>query len=101
MILYTFREKNTGISVLKQRSIKTVTSATGVGLHSGDKVTMTLRPAAPDTGIVFRRTDLPQPNEIKVQPDIVGDTRLCTALVREGPCRHGRAFIVSAGRLGH
>ena len=44
---------------------------------------MTLRPAAPDTGIVFRRTDLPQPNEIKVQPDIVGDTRLCTALVRE------------------
>jgi UDP-3-O-[3-hydroxymyristoyl] N-acetylglucosamine deacetylase len=69
--------------VLKQRSLKTVTSATGVGLHSGEKVTVTLRPAAPDTGIIFRRVDLVPPVEIKVQPDAVGDTRLCTALVRD------------------
>ncbi|MEQ1600377.1 MAG: UDP-3-O-acyl-N-acetylglucosamine deacetylase [Methylophilaceae bacterium] len=70
--------------MLKQRSLKAVTSATGVGLHSGEKVTLTLRPAAPDTGIVFRRVDLPQPMEIKVQPDMVNDTRLCTTLVHEG-----------------
>src|SRR6185369_14786515 len=55
--------------------------ATGVGLHSGEKVYMTLRPAAPDTGIVFRRTDFAQPVEIKAKAELVGDTSLCTALV--------------------
>jgi len=67
--------------VLKQRTIKSVISATGVGLHSGDKVTLTLRPGAPDTGIVYRRTDLPGTPEIKVAPHYVTDTRLCSALV--------------------
>lgn len=70
--------------MLKQRTIKKVISATGVGLHTGDKVTLTLRPAAPDTGIVFCRVDLPQPVEIKVQPDFVTDTRLCSALEHNG-----------------
>ncbi|HLD08776.1 MAG TPA: UDP-3-O-acyl-N-acetylglucosamine deacetylase [Methylophilaceae bacterium] len=70
--------------MLKQRTLKKVISATGVGLHTGDKVTLTLRPAAPDTGIVFRRVDLPEPIEIKVQPDHVGDTRLCSALEHKG-----------------
>jgi len=67
--------------VLKQRTLKNVIRATGVGLHSGDKVEMILRPAAPDTGIVFRRTDLPGSAEIKVAPHFVTDTRLCSALV--------------------
>lgn len=70
--------------MLKQRTLKTVISATGVGLHTGDKVTLTLRPAAPDTGIVFRRVDLPVPAEIKAQPHYVCDTRLCSALEHNG-----------------
>ncbi len=70
--------------MLKQRTLKKVISATGVGLHTGDKVTLTLRPAAPDTGIVFRRIDLPEPVEFKVQPDLVRDTRLCSALEHKG-----------------
>lgn len=60
--------------MLKQRTLKKVISATGVGLHNGEKVEMTLRPAAPDTGIVFRRVDLPGSPEIKVEPHMVCDT---------------------------
>ncbi|MFA6985725.1 MAG: UDP-3-O-acyl-N-acetylglucosamine deacetylase [Arenimonas sp.] len=68
--------------MIKQRTLKNVIRATGVGLHSGEKVYMTLRPAAPDTGIVFRRTDFARPIEIKAQAELVGDTSLCTALVQ-------------------
>jgi UDP-3-O-[3-hydroxymyristoyl] N-acetylglucosamine deacetylase len=71
-------------NVVKQRTLKKAISATGVGLHTGDKVTLTLSPAAPDTGIVFRRTDLPGSPEIKVRPDLVNDTRLCSALEDNG-----------------
>jgi UDP-3-O-[3-hydroxymyristoyl] N-acetylglucosamine deacetylase len=67
--------------VLKQRTLKNLIRATGVGLHTGDKVELTLRPAPPDTGIVFRRVDLPGSAEIKVAPHYVTDTRLCSALV--------------------
>ncbi len=70
--------------MVKQRTLKKAISATGVGLHTGDKVTLTLSPAAPDTGIVFRRTDLPGTPEIKVRPDLVNDTRLCSALEDNG-----------------
>lgn len=70
--------------MLKQRTLKKAISATGVGLHSGEKVTMTLSPAMPDTGIVFRRSDLPGSVEIKVQPQYVCDTRMCSALEHEG-----------------
>lgn len=70
--------------MLKQRTLKKAISATGVGLHNGEKVTLTLRPAAPDTGIVFKRVDLPQPNEIKATPQAVHDTRLCSALEENG-----------------
>jgi UDP-3-O-[3-hydroxymyristoyl] N-acetylglucosamine deacetylase len=55
-----------------------------VGLHTGEKVYLTLRPAAPNTGIVFRRTDLPQPLEIKADPYAVGDTRLSSCLEKGG-----------------
>jgi UDP-3-O-[3-hydroxymyristoyl] N-acetylglucosamine deacetylase len=70
--------------MLKQRTLKKAISTVGVGLHSGDKVTLTLRPAAPDTGIVFRRVDLPDTAEFKVHPSLVGDTRLCSALECNG-----------------
>ncbi len=68
--------------MIKQRTLKNVIRATGVGLHSGEKVYMTLRPAAVDTGIVFRRTDFARPVEIKAKAELVGDTSLCTALVQ-------------------
>ena len=58
--------------------------ATGVGLHTGEKVYLTLRPAAADTGIVFRRVDLPEPVEIKAEPHAVRDTRLSSCLERDG-----------------
>ncbi|MBK1654591.1 UDP-3-O-acyl-N-acetylglucosamine deacetylase [Allochromatium vinosum] len=67
--------------MLKQRTLKNAIRATGVGLHTGEKVELTLRPAAPDTGIVFRRIDLDQPVTIAATPFNVGDTRLSTTLV--------------------
>jgi len=70
--------------MLKQRTLKKAISATGVGLHNGEKVTLTLRPAAPNTGIIFKRVDLPQPNEILATPDAVRDTRMCSALEANG-----------------
>ncbi|MBS1171581.1 MAG: UDP-3-O-(3-hydroxymyristoyl) glucosamine N-acyltransferase [Proteobacteria bacterium] len=72
------------IVMLKQRTVKSLIRATGVGLHSGAKVTMTLRPAAPDTGIVFRRVDLPAPVDLRADPFMVGDTRLASCLERDG-----------------
>ena len=68
--------------MIRQRTLKNVIRATGVGLHTGDKVYMTLRPAAVDTGIVFRRVDLPNPMEIRSCCENVGDTRLSTTLVK-------------------
>jgi UDP-3-O-[3-hydroxymyristoyl] N-acetylglucosamine deacetylase len=66
--------------VLKQRTLKTLTRAVGVGLHSGQRVEITLRPAAPDTGIVFRRVDLPQAPDILATAESVTDTRLASTL---------------------
>lgn len=70
--------------MLKQRTLKKVVSATGVGLHNGEKVTLTLRPAGPDTGIVFKRVDLPGAPTIQATPDAVRDTRMCSALEHDG-----------------
>ncbi len=69
--------------MIKQRTLKNVIRATGVGLHTGNKVYLTLRPAAADTGIIFRRVDLDPPVEIPACPDNVGDTRLSTTLVKD------------------
>jgi UDP-3-O-[3-hydroxymyristoyl] N-acetylglucosamine deacetylase len=69
--------------VIKQRTLKNVIRATGVGLHTGEKVYLSLRPAAPDTGIVFRRVDLASPVEIKAEPYAVGDTRLSSCLEKD------------------
>jgi UDP-3-O-[3-hydroxymyristoyl] N-acetylglucosamine deacetylase len=70
--------------MLKQRTLKTVIRASGVGLHGGVKVNLALRPAAPDTGIVFRRVDLPEPVEIPAQALLIGDTRMCSCLELDG-----------------
>jgi UDP-3-O-[3-hydroxymyristoyl] N-acetylglucosamine deacetylase len=70
--------------VLKQRTLKNVNRATGVGLHTGDKVAITLRPAAPDSGIIFRRVDLDPPVEIKALPHHIKDTRLSSTLEVDG-----------------
>ncbi len=70
--------------MLKQRTLKSLTRAVGVGLHSGQRVEITLRPAAPDTGIVFRRVDLPLPVDIPVSAQAVTDTRLASTLSNGG-----------------
>jgi len=70
--------------MIKQRTLKNVIRATGVGLHTGEKVYLTLRPASVDTGIVFRRTDLPDLVEIRACPENVSDTRMSTTLECNG-----------------
>ena len=66
--------------MLVQRTLKSLTKAVGVGLHGGQRVELTLRPAAVDTGIVFRRVDLPQPVDIPVSATAVTDTRLASTI---------------------
>ena len=70
--------------MLKQRTLKTLVTTVGVGIHTGTKVELTLRPAAVDTGIVFRRVDLPQPVDIRAHTLNVGDTRLSSSIERDG-----------------
>jgi UDP-3-O-[3-hydroxymyristoyl] N-acetylglucosamine deacetylase len=70
--------------LIKQRTLKNVIRATGVGLHSGEKVYMTLRPALPDTGVIFRRVDLSEPVEIRATAENVGPTTLSTTLESDG-----------------
>lgn len=66
--------------MIRQRTLKAVVKATGVGLHGGKRVEMTLRPAAPDTGIVFRRVDMDPPVDLPCDPYAVVDTRMCSGL---------------------
>ena len=66
--------------MIAQRTLKTLTQAVGVGLHSGQRVELILRPAAPDTGIVFRRVDLPEPVDIPARAESVTDTRLASTI---------------------
>ena len=70
--------------MIRQRTLKTTIRATGVGLHTGDKVYLTLRPAPVDNGIVFRRIDLDPVVEIQATPENVGDTTMSTCLVQDG-----------------
>ena len=70
--------------MLRQRTLKNLIRATGVGLHSGEKVFLTLRPAPVDTGIVFRRTDLEPVVDIPARAELVTETVLCTGLSRDG-----------------
>ena len=70
--------------MLKQRTLKSLIRATGVGLHTGEKVAICLRPAQPDTGIVFRRVDLAQPVDLRADARLVTDTRLCSLIEDAG-----------------
>jgi len=79
--------------VLKQRTLQSLTKAVGVGLHSGQRVELTLRPAQPDTGIVFRRVDLPQPVDIPIAATAVTDTRMASTI------SHGGAKVFTVEHL--
>ncbi len=70
--------------MLQQRTIQSLTRSVGVGMHSGQRVEMTFKPAPPDSGIVFRRVDLPQPVEIPVRFDTVSDTRMASTISAGG-----------------
>jgi UDP-3-O-[3-hydroxymyristoyl] N-acetylglucosamine deacetylase len=82
--------------MLAQRTLKSLTKAVGVGLHSGQRVELTLRPAAPDTGIVFRRVDLPEPVEIAVNATAVTDTRLASTISNGNVKVHTIEHLMSA-----
>lgn len=82
--------------MLAQRTLKSLTKAVGVGLHSGQRVELTLRPAAPDTGIVFRRVDLPQPVDIVISALAVTDTRLASTISNGSAKVHTVEHLMSA-----
>lgn len=82
--------------MLQQRTLKSLTRAVGVGLHSGQRVEITLRPAQPDTGIVFRRVDLPVPVDIPVSASSVSDTRLASTLSNGDARVHTVEHLMSA-----
>lgn len=82
--------------MLAQRTLKSLTKAVGVGLHSGQRVELTLRPAPPDTGIVFRRVDLPQPVDIVISAQAVTDTRLASTISAGGAKVHTVEHLMSA-----
>src|SRR6266481_6254795 len=87
--------------MLRQRTLKTLVSASGVGLHTGQKVRMSLRPAPPDAGIVFRRIDLASPVDIPARAELVGETRLSSCIVRDGAKVYTVEHLMSAlGGLG-
>ena len=79
--------------MLKQRTLKNSIRATGIGLHTGRKVYMTLRPAAENTGIVFRRVDLDPPVDVPADARIVGETMLGTIFI------HGDAKVSTVEHL--
>jgi UDP-3-O-[3-hydroxymyristoyl] N-acetylglucosamine deacetylase len=82
--------------MLQQRTIKTLTRAVGVGLHSGQRVELTLRPAQADTGIVFRRVDLPEPVDIPITATAVVDTRMASTIGAGGAKVHTVEHLMSA-----
>jgi len=87
--------------MLRQRTLSRLISTKGVGLHSGKRVELTLRPAAPDTGIVFHRVDLPKVVDLPARADAVGDTRLASVLqqgdVRVSTVEHLMSALAGLG----
>jgi len=87
--------------MLRQRTLKSLVSASGVGLHTGQKVRITLRPAPVDTGVVFRRVDLPAPVDIPARAELVGEARLASTLIKGDVKIHTVEHLMSAlGGLG-
>jgi UDP-3-O-[3-hydroxymyristoyl] N-acetylglucosamine deacetylase len=87
--------------MLRQRTLKSLVSASGVGLHTGQKVRIALRPAPPDTGVVFRRVDLASPVDIPARAELVGEARLASTLIKGDVRIHTVEHLMSAlGGLG-
>jgi len=86
--------------MIRQRTLKEIVKTTGVGLHSGRKVTLTLRPAAANTGIIYRRTDLEPAVDFPADPASVRDTMLCTALVNDEGVRISTVEHLNAALAG-
>jgi UDP-3-O-[3-hydroxymyristoyl] N-acetylglucosamine deacetylase len=87
--------------MLRQRTLKSLVSASGVGLHTGKKVRITLRPAPVDSGVVFRRVDLASPVDIPARAELVGEARLASTLIKGDVKVHTVEHLMSAlGGLG-
>ncbi|MUK42163.1 UDP-3-O-acyl-N-acetylglucosamine deacetylase [Aliivibrio fischeri] len=86
--------------MIRQRTLKSIVQMTGVGLHSGRKVTLTLRPAAANTGVIYRRTDLNPSVDFPADPESVRDTMLCTALVNDEGVRISTVEHLNAALAG-
>lgn len=86
--------------MIKQRTLKRIVEATGVGLHTGKKVTLSLRPAAANTGVIYRRTDLNPPVDFPADAKSVRDTMLCTCLVNEDNVRISTVEHLNAALAG-
>ncbi|KKA45317.1 MULTISPECIES: UDP-3-O-acyl-N-acetylglucosamine deacetylase [Salinivibrio] len=86
--------------MIRQRTLKSMVQTTGVGLHSGRKVTLTLRPAPANTGVIYRRTDMEPPVDFPANPEDVRDTMLCTALVNDAGVRISTVEHLSAAIAG-
>ena len=86
--------------MIRQRTLKSIVETTGVGLHSGRKVTLTLRPAPANTGVIYRRTDMEPPVDFPADPADVRDTMLCTALVNDEGVRISTVEHLSAAIAG-
>ena len=82
--------------MLRQRTLKSLVRASGVGLHTGQKVRIALRPAPVNTGIVFRRVDLPEPVDIPARAELVGESRLASTLIKGDVKIHTVEHLMSA-----
>ena len=86
--------------MIRQRTLKDIVKTIGVGLHSGRKVTLVLRPAAANTGVIYRRTDVNPPVDFPADPESVRDTMLCTALVNDQGIRISTVEHLNAALAG-
>ncbi len=86
--------------MIRQRTLKEIVKTIGVGLHSGRKVTLILRPAAANTGVIYRRTDIDPPVDFPADPESVRDTMLCTALVNDQGIRISTVEHLNAALAG-
>ncbi|WP_445497923.1 UDP-3-O-acyl-N-acetylglucosamine deacetylase [Photorhabdus sp. SF281] len=86
--------------MIKQRTLKRIVQAIGVGLHTGKKVTLTMRPAPANTGVIYRRTDLNPPVDFPADAKSVRDTMLCTCLVNEHDVRISTVEHLNAALAG-
>jgi UDP-3-O-[3-hydroxymyristoyl] N-acetylglucosamine deacetylase len=86
--------------MIRQRTLKEIVTTVGVGLHSGRKVSLTLRPAAANTGVIYRRTDVNPPVDFPADPLSVRDTMLCTALVNDEGVRISTVEHLNAALAG-